>query len=133
MLFYSTVIVFFVAVIIFQAALFSTDECYSILLSYSNYGSHLGPAMRSVLILIKCVFCGKCCVYSDTCVSIVVKIKCVNSGNISDICDKLNFTTNYIHFIKTHTNITIFYTFGGTVPPWDLSISIQIRLVIKII
>jgi hypothetical protein len=25
----------------------------------------------------------------------VVKLKCVNSGNISDICDKLNFTINY--------------------------------------
>ncbi len=80
-----------------------------------------------------CVFCGKCCVCSDKCVSIVVKIKCVNSGNISDICNKLNFTTNYIYFtttdkeyIKTHINIIIFYTFGRTVPPWDLSISVYI-------
>ena len=38
---------------------------------------------------------------SDKCVSIVVKIKCVNSGNISDICNKLNFTTNYTNFTKT--------------------------------
>jgi hypothetical protein len=57
------------------------------------------------------VFCGKYCVRSDKCVSIIVKIKCVNSDNISDIYDKLNFTTKYthvittdIHFIKTHTN-----------------------------
>ena len=41
-----------------------------------------------------CVYCGKCYVHSDTCVSVVVKIKCVNSGNINDICDKLNFITN---------------------------------------
>ena len=41
-----------------------------------------------------CLFCGKCCFCSDKCVSIVVKIKCVNFGNMSDICDKLNFTTN---------------------------------------
>ena len=47
---------------------------------------------------------------NDKCVSIVVKIKCVNSGNISDICDKLKYTTNYTHctttdthFIKKHT------------------------------
>ena len=68
-----------------------------------------------------CMFCGKCYVHIDTCVFIVVKIKCVNSGRISDICDKVNFTTNYIHFttldihfIKTHTNITIFNTFDRT-------------------
>jgi hypothetical protein len=93
-------------------------------------GKHLGPATRFVLILIKFVFCGKYCFRSDKYVSIVVKIKYVNSGNISDICDKLNFTTSYTHFtatntnfIKTHTNITIFYTFGETVPLWDLKIS----------
>ena len=73
------------------------------------------------------MFCDTYCVHSDICVSIVVKIKYVNSGNISDICDKLNFTTNYTHvittdtdFIKTHTNITIFYTFDT---PRDLSSS----------
>ena len=76
------------------------------------------------------MFCGKCCVHSDKCVSIVVKIKRVNSGNINDICDKLNFITNYAHvittdthLIKTHTNITIFDTFDGTVLLWDLSSS----------
>ena len=81
-----------------------------------------------------CVFCNKCCVRIDKCVFIVVKIKCVNSGRISD---KVNFTTNYTHFtipdnilskhtqyfIKTHTNSTIFNTFGGTVPQRDQRIS----------
>ena len=43
------------------------------------------------------VFCDKFCVRSDEYVSIIVKIKCVNSGNISDICNKLNFTTNYTY------------------------------------
>ena len=52
-----------------------------------------------------CVFYGKCCVLSDKCVSIIVKIKCVNYGNINDIYDKLNFTTNYIHFTTTDTHI----------------------------
>jgi hypothetical protein len=76
------------------------------------------------------VFCGKFCVRSDKFVSIVIKIKCVNSSNVSDICNKLNVTTNYIHvtatdtyFIKIHTKITIFDIFDGTVPPRDLSIS----------
>ena len=66
--------------------------------------------------------CGKYCVYIDKCVFIVVKIKCVNSGRISDICDKVNFTTNYtnfttsdIHFIITHAtfyqNIYKYYNF----------------------
>ena len=39
----------------------------------------------------------KCCVHIDKYVFIVVKIKCVNLGRISDICDKVNFTT------KLHT------------------------------
>jgi hypothetical protein len=57
-----------------------------------------------------CVFYGKCCVRIDKCVFIIIKIKCVNFDRISDICDKINFTTNYTHFtipdiyfIKTHT------------------------------
>ncbi len=49
------------------------------------------------------MFWGKCCVRSDICVSIIVKIKYVNSDNISDICDKLNITTNYTHFTTTDT------------------------------
>jgi hypothetical protein len=55
-------------------------------------------------------------------VSIVVKTKCVNSGNISDICDKHNFPTNYINcttedtcVIQKHTYLTMFYTRDGTV------------------
>ena len=67
------------------------------------------------------MFCGKCCVHSDKCVSIVIKIKCMNSDNINDVYDKLNFNTNYIHFtttdkhsIKIHTNITIFDIFDET-------------------
>ena len=64
------------------------------------------------------------------CVFIVVKIKYVNFGNISDIYDKLKFTTKYTQFtttdkhcIKTHPKSTIFDTFDGTVLLWDLSIS----------
>ena len=57
-----------------------------------------------------CLFCSKCCVYIDKCVFIVIKIKCVNSGKISNICDKVNFTTNYMHFttpniLSKHTQI----------------------------
>ena len=37
-----------------------------------------------------CVFCSKCCVCSDKYVSIVIKIKCANFGNTSDICNKFN-------------------------------------------
>ena len=86
------------------------------------------------------MFCGKYCVRIDICVFIVVKIKCVNSGRI---CDKVNFTENYIHFttldrhlskhiqhfIRTHMHITIFDTFGGTVPQRDLRISLYIYIV----
>jgi hypothetical protein len=53
-------------------------------------------------------------VNSGTCVSIVVKTKYVNFGNMSDICSKLDFTINYILFtttdtifIKTHIHLTI--------------------------
>ena len=76
-----------------------------------------------MLILIKYLFWDKCCVCSDKCVSIVVKIKCVNSDNISDICNKFNLTTNYTylqqltHSLSKHTNNTIFETFDRMVPP----------------
>jgi hypothetical protein len=60
------------------------------------------------------VFCDKCCVRSDKCVSIIIKIKYVNFDNISDICDKFYFTTIYKYFIitdtqyiKKHTHIII--------------------------
>ena len=61
-------------------------------------GEHLGPATGLLLILIKFVSCGKCCVRIDKCVFIIVKIKCVNFDKISDICDKVNFITNYTHY-----------------------------------
>ncbi len=63
-----------------------------------------------------CMFCGKCCVRIDKCVFIVIKIKCVNSDRISDICDKVNFITNYTHFttlnihLSKHTQILQFLT-----------------------
>ena len=70
------------------------------------------------------VFCDKFCVKSDKSVFIIVKTKCVNSGKINNIYNKLNFITNYtrciiheIYFIKIHTYITIFdKSDGGTVP-----------------
>ena len=57
------------------------------------------------------MFYGKCCVCIDIFVFIVVKIKCVNSGRISEICDKVNFITYYTHFtprdiyLSKHTQI----------------------------
>ena len=62
------------------------------------------------------MFCDKFCVRNDKFVSIIIKIKCINSGNINDICDKP-------YFIKIYINIIIFHTFDGTIPPYDLSIS----------
>ena len=76
------------------------------------------------------MFCGKFCICFDICLFIVVKIKYMNSGRVGDICYKVNFTRYYthfttpnMHFIKTHTNITIFYIFDRTVPQRDLRIS----------
>ena len=46
----------------------------------------------------------------------IVKIKCLNSSNMIDICCKLNFTTNNIYFtiidthVTTKTHTTIFET-----------------------
>jgi hypothetical protein len=48
-----------------------------------------------------CVFCDKYCLHIDKCVFIVVKIKCVNSGRIYDICDKVNFTIKLHIFYNT--------------------------------
>jgi hypothetical protein len=81
-------------------------------------GKHLGLVIGTGVDFDKIyVFCGKCCVHIDKCVFIVVKIKCMNSGRISDVCDKLTLLQNYTHFttpdrhfIKIHTNITIFDT-----------------------
>ena len=54
-----------------------------------DYGKHLGPTTGTDVDFDKlCVFCGKCCVRIDKFVFIIVKIKCMNSGRISDICDK---------------------------------------------
>ena len=45
---------------------------------------------------------------------LVVKTKCLNFVNISDICDKFNFITNdtivqeRTHLIKQHIHVTIF-------------------------
>jgi hypothetical protein len=101
-------------------------------------GKHLGPATQTGFDFNKiCVFCGKYCVRINKCVFIILKIKCVNSGRIDDICNKVNFITklhtfyntlqtfcqNTQHFIKTHTNITIFDTFGKTISLRDLRIS----------
>jgi hypothetical protein len=73
-----------------------------------NY-SHLGHTTGSVLILIKYVCFVINFVPVMINVSIIIKIKCVNSDNISDIYDKP-------YFIKIHINITIFHTFNGTIP-----------------
>ena len=51
------------------------------------------------------MFCGKCCIHIDKCVFIVIKIKCVNSGRIYDICDKVNFTRKLHTFYNILTNI----------------------------
>jgi hypothetical protein len=48
-----------------------------------------------------CVFCDKCYFCINICVFIIVKIKCMNSGIISDICDKVNFTTKLYTFYNT--------------------------------
>jgi hypothetical protein len=47
------------------------------------------------------VFCGKYCVYIDKYVFIVITIKCVNSGRICDIRDKVNFTIKLYTFYNT--------------------------------
>ena len=52
------------------------------------------------------VFCDKFYICNDKCVSIVIKIKWVNFDNISDICDKFNFTTNYTYYIITNTYLS---------------------------
>jgi hypothetical protein len=70
--------------------------------------------------------CDKYCIRIDKYVFIVVKIKCVNSGRICDICDIVNFITKLHTFYNTltniyqnthyilskHTNITNFDMFG---------------------
>ena len=76
-----------------------------------SLGEHLGPVMWLLLILIKFVCFVVNIVSVLINVFIVVKIKCMNSGRICDICDKINFTTNYTHFttldrhLSKHTQI----------------------------
>ena len=65
-------------------------------------GKHFGPTMGTSVDFDKIyVFCGKYCIRIDKYVLIVVKIKCVNLGKISDICDKVNFTTKLHTFYNT--------------------------------
>jgi hypothetical protein len=76
---------------------------------YGSLGGGGGGQFRSsygigVIVCKVCVFCDQLCVLCGKCVSNIVKTKCVNSNNIGDIYDKLNFITNYTHFIKNiHT------------------------------
>ena len=56
------------------------------------------------------MFCGKYFVCSGTCVSIIIKRKYVNYGNISDICNKFSFTTNYTYFDTIYLKNT-YYNF----------------------
>ena len=59
-------------------------------------GSDLGT-VTTVFKIVTCVLYDKLCVISGKCMLIIVKTKRVNSGNLSDICGKLNFTdTNFI-------------------------------------
>ena len=54
-----------------------------------------------------CVFCSKCCVCSDKYVFIVVKIKCVNSGNIVILVINLTLLQT-THILSKHTQILQF-------------------------
>jgi hypothetical protein len=63
------------------------------------------------------------CVSSGKYVSIVIKIKYINSDNMSNIYDKLKFIINYtyftttdIYFIKKYIHITIVDTRNETIP-----------------
>ena len=59
--------------------------------SWRQNGKHLGPIHVNFDKIY--VFYNKYCVYINKYVFIIVKIKYVNSSRISDICDKVNFTT----------------------------------------
>jgi hypothetical protein len=60
---------------------------------------------------------------------IIVKINYMNSNRISDICDKVNFTTNYTHF-TTPDNILSKHP-SETVPPKVSKIIIFVCILIK--
>ena len=49
------------------------------------------------------MFCDKYCVLNNKCVSFIVKIKFVNFGNNSNICNKLNFNINYTFYNNWYT------------------------------
>ena len=95
--------------------------CFFVFLGGSYLGDRSGNGIHVGFDKIF-VFCNKFCIRSGKCVFIVVKTKCVNSGNINGICGKLNFTTKYtcftindINFIKKHRHRTIFDASGKTV------------------
>ena len=74
------------------------------------------------MVLIKYVFSDNFWVSSGKCVFIIIKIKCVKSDNMSDICGKLNCITNYTQFtttekifIKKHINLIMFDTRNETI------------------
>ena len=63
------------------------------------------------------VFYDKHCIFCDTCVSIIVKIKCIDFDN-NDICNKFYFIKNNIYFttmnLSQNTYVTNFDTYDGT-------------------
>ena len=72
---------------------------------------HLGPVTGISVDFDKIyVFCSKYCVCIDKCVFIIIKIKCVSSDRISDICDKVNFTTKLHIFYNTWQTFLSKYT-----------------------
>jgi hypothetical protein len=70
---------------------------------HDSSGDHLSFVMRFFLVDFDkiYIFYNKYCVCINKYVFIVVKIKCVNSDRICDICDKVNFTTKLHIFYNT--------------------------------
>jgi hypothetical protein len=63
-------------------------------------GEHLGPVTTDGVDFDKInVFCNKYYVHIDIYMFIIIKIKCINSSKICNICNKDNFITNYTYFI----------------------------------
>ncbi len=75
--------------------------------------SHLGPVTGLILVLVN-YMCFVIKFVSDKYISIIIKTKYVNSNNINDIYNKLNFIINYTYFTKTikktHTSYNGFDT-----------------------
>jgi hypothetical protein len=65
--------------------------------SSTIHGLHLAPITVRIDVDFDkiCMFYDKICISNDKYVFIIVKIKYMNFDNISDIYDKLNFTTYY--------------------------------------